>query len=398
MTTSKTEATPPLAAERAAGTAEAPAPHTIAAQFDASRNAIGLLRLVFASMVLVGHSWVATGVGREPHLGDWTLAKIGVAGFFILSGFLVSMSRLRSPSTVRFAWQRLLRIMPGYWANLVVTAFFITPLMLWAAGRPPRVFDWFDKDGPVSFVVKDLDLYTRQSDVHNSVAGLPFPNTVNGSVWTLKWELRCYMLVAVLMIFGLLRKWRWMPAALLVALVIFCDIDIFTHLAKSAGIRPGPALWILTLMQFMVPFVAGMVILRSGHKIPVSYPLAGLSTIAFFWAGAAGGTWRNAIAIPALAYVCFFAAIKLPFRKVGVKRDFSYGVYLYAFPVQQTLAALDWQRFGIGTFILTAGILVVPLAAFSWYVIEEPAMKLKKWKPTRTPWIAKLMRKPVATA
>ena len=86
---------------------------------------------------------------------------------------------------------------------------------------------------------------------------------------------------------------------------------------------------------------------------------------------------------PALAYLCLYLAVRLPIRNFDRYGDFSYGTYIYAFPIQQMLALYGMQRHGIWAF-MAASLLVATAAAFvSWHVVEKPAMKLKSWTPKR---------------
>jgi peptidoglycan/LPS O-acetylase OafA/YrhL len=109
----------------------APCP-TVADAFDPKRNAFAFLRMVLALLVIVCHCFALGGVGTDPLAriteGQHSLGETAVAIFFLLSGFLITRSGLRSRSVARFLWHRFLRIFPGYWVCLAVTAFLFSPL------------------------------------------------------------------------------------------------------------------------------------------------------------------------------------------------------------------------------------------------------------------------------
>src|SRR3954447_2812800 len=105
---------------------------TFGEAFDPKRNAFAFLRMVLAFLVIVSHCFVLGGFGADPISritdGGNSLGEIAVAVFFILSGFLITRSGLGSRSAGRFLWHRFVRIFPGYWVCLLVSAFLFSPL------------------------------------------------------------------------------------------------------------------------------------------------------------------------------------------------------------------------------------------------------------------------------
>ena len=96
------------------------APPSLGAAFDPRNNSLNALRLVFASMVIVSHAWPLGGFGRDPQIGGIAVGRWAVAGFFVISGYLIASSRGRTPF-LTFLWRRFLRIFPGLWVCLLVT-------------------------------------------------------------------------------------------------------------------------------------------------------------------------------------------------------------------------------------------------------------------------------------
>ena len=101
-------------------------------------NSLGFIRLVLASLVIVDHAFPLGGFGVEPVAG-WTIGQtslggIAVAGFFAISGYLITKSGLAA-DILQFLWRRFLRIFPAYWAVLLVTALVIAPIVWWADGH-----------------------------------------------------------------------------------------------------------------------------------------------------------------------------------------------------------------------------------------------------------------------
>jgi peptidoglycan/LPS O-acetylase OafA/YrhL len=108
----------------------------LADAFDPRHNALAALRLGFAGLVALAHAW-SVGFGHQPRIGQTDVSALAVDGFFVLSGFLVARSWLRLQSFRRYAWHRFLRIMPGFWVCLVVTAAVVAPTPPSWPGEPP---------------------------------------------------------------------------------------------------------------------------------------------------------------------------------------------------------------------------------------------------------------------
>ena len=170
--------------------------------FSARHNSLNFMRLVLALTVIVSHARGLGGFGKD-WIGDrTTLATIAVYAFFGISGFLIAGSARRN-SLGRFLWQRALRIVPGFWVCLVVTAFFFA-LRGWLSeshlpGHPGGVSSYLDlRDGPIQYVFNNLYFKMRQS----TIGGIGW----NASLWTLFYELLCYVLLGLLAVLGLLRR------------------------------------------------------------------------------------------------------------------------------------------------------------------------------------------------
>ena len=128
---------------------------TLADEFSPRANSIGFLRLVLATSVLVAHAGAArlrrANYGLRGHPRPARLRRLGVYGFFVLSGFLITASGMRF-SLPRYAWHRFLRIFPGFWVCLVVTAFVIMPLVA-LYERDTLAGFWNHPNGPFDYIV-----------------------------------------------------------------------------------------------------------------------------------------------------------------------------------------------------------------------------------------------------
>jgi peptidoglycan/LPS O-acetylase OafA/YrhL len=324
-------------------------------------NAFDLVRLAAAVLVILDHSWVLSGHGAL------LPAQLGVEAFFLLSGFLVSKSWLSDPSVWRFAARRALRIYPAYAMVIVLLALVLGPLLTTLSAA-----DYFAARSTWSFVGHNLLIVPMQYDLPGVFGGLPYSDAVNGSLWTIRIEVVCYLGVVVVGLLGLLRR-KW-------ALVVL----------SLAGLVLGGWVGATGYDGVLLPHVFG-----ADAAIPLAcFALGVLARQVQFsppwWSVAVAGglwtlTWNTPVA--ALASVAFVTCLTfaVSFRSptwlqhpMG-RYDLTYGTFLFAFPVQQLFVQLGLRQ-PILLTLATLGV-VLPLAAVSWRIIESPGMSLKPSRP-----------------
>ena len=188
---------------------------TIGQEFDPRANALNAFRLVLALGVVFWHAFPLTG-RHLPFAAHQLLSQAWVDGFFAISGFLITASWLGNPRLRDYFLARCLRILPGLWVCLVVTAFVVAPIgVAIQGGSAARLLL---SSAPVKFVVENSAVAYVQFDIGGTPRGIPFPGMWNGSLWTLQYEVLCYVAVAVLGLVGVLGR-RWLlPAAMALAL------------------------------------------------------------------------------------------------------------------------------------------------------------------------------------
>jgi peptidoglycan/LPS O-acetylase OafA/YrhL len=326
-------------------------------------NNFNLIRMLAASGVILSHAY-PLGLGPdtpepfEEFLKGDNLGGLCVFVFFAISGFFISASFDRRKSIADFVLCRALRIYPG----LIVMLLVMFPLVGWIEGQGTAFWNHFPID-----IVNSVVMFFRFGDVappYRLFADNPYPGAFNGSLWTLRFEIMCY---AGVVIAGCLGIFRHRGAALVV-------------------------LVLAVLGSYFLPMITGQYDFRR-----LSY--LGLS----FAYGAAAYVWRNhlvmdgriVVALLALAAVLqptglFFSAMILAcsytviwlghanipalkaYNRLG---DYSYGVYIYAFPIEQLVA-----RGGITQPLALAAVtfvLTLICAVLSWYVVEKPALGLR---------------------
>ncbi|MEU6479442.1 acyltransferase [Streptomyces sp. NPDC047017] len=367
---------------------------TVAELLTGRNNSLGLLRLCLALAVVFSHARVL-GYGGKEYLhtfsgGQADLGKLAVYGFFVLSGILVTRSGGRL-SVGRFLWHRVLRILPGFWVCLAVAAFVVAPLLYW---RLHSSLDGFDgaPHGPFHHLWVNWAVSTNEHDIAGVMAdahaaGRVHNEAFDGALWSLRYEFMCYLGVAALALTGILTRAR--RAVLLITLVLGwlvvrqASTDPFwagpydAHYLRNVHLPPFAPFTPSFLVYLGFAFALGALIEVYRERVPVSDPL-GIASLVVLLASLHYG-YLFTVGLPAFAYLLLWLAIRLPApcHRIGAKHDYSYGIYIYGFLVQQTLALLGYARWGMAAYLALTLVLTFLLAAASWHLVERPAMRLK---------------------
>ncbi len=340
-------------------------------RFDPRHNSLNALRLVMALLVIVSHSWPLSGHNPEPAWGGANLGTWAVFGFFGISGFLITRSRLSGRPVADFYRARVLRIFPAFVVAIIVVAFGFAPLSL--------VFDHTADWSPISsavFVLRNLLLYPpilRAEGIAHTLHHTPFIGLWDGAMWTLFWEAACYVAIGLAVSFISRRRLPVLVIGLFVALTIVSLVGAFIVPLDDMVARVIPML---------IAFASGALLFLFGKRLPANWVMTAISVALLVVIGFLGlipqfGT------LP-FAYLLLTLGNVLPLTRVGAKFDISYGVYIYAWPVQQTIALAFHPQLPVPLFILLTVVCTVPLAFLSCWLIERPALALKH-RPVPSP-------------
>jgi peptidoglycan/LPS O-acetylase OafA/YrhL len=335
-------------------------------------NHWNLIRFVLATFVLISHS-VALTTGRpqdEPlrSVLGISLGRIAVDLFFVASGFLVTASLAKSGDIRGFVISRALRIYPALIASTLFSV-FVVGLALTELGAAEylattQTYKYIAYCCTALFGVQ----YELPGLFHNN----PFPNAVNGSLWTLPFELKMYALLALVWAasaaIGKRLDKNLFPIFSLLASIFFFSTFLFLPESDHRN----------TVARLGYFFFAGASIQLFKHHIPTRALLPGVAfllLVASYWTGS---SFQVIYALAAPYLILWLAYIPkggaLYFNKLG---DYSFGMYLYAFPIQQSVAEVlkpsDSVVAALISFILTFSISCV-----SWHLLEEKCLRLKE--------------------
>ena len=332
-------------------------------------NNFNLIRIVAAAAVLISHAFPVT-LGSaisdpilEPLIG-LSMGWVAVAVFFVISGFLIARSFDTKAHLIDWAVARVLRIFPGLLVVLVLTVLVMGPLV---TTLPLR--EYFLDPGIATYFLRCFTLVSIQYTLPGVFESLPHKGEINGSLWTLIHEVLCYMAVLVAGLLGMLRRRVWMSVALLGYLTFYA-------LTKLDSVEAILIEKFIALRSLSLPFAFGMTLYIWRDKVPVNWWISGaLAIVAITLYGTA---FFIEFFLLWVAYTVFPLAY-LPrgwIRKYNLLGDYSYGFYIYAFPIQQLMvfifgAMAPWQNM----FLSIPATLVC--AILSWIWIEKPSLAMR---------------------
>lgn len=329
-------------------------------------NSFGAVRLGAALVVAVTHG---IEIVRGNLAWDWAYAASGYTSgqhavhvFFILSGILVTASLARTRDVFRFMAARVLRIFPGLIACVLVTAMLLGPFV-----TTSTLSDYFGDPALLRYAVETVLLITGRSELPGVFLSNPLAGEVNNSVWTLKYEMLCYVSLAGVFLLGFLGSHTkaLTGAALLIVLLVgsYLTPGMIEH--KTA---------LDVLRRFILCFALGSAAYVAGSYLRIRHIT--LAAIAVLTAV----LWPTNLKTPAILFfeayaVLWIAGFKHPaFNMFTANHDLSYGVYLYGWPISQTLVQL-FPDAGAGWIVGMTLAVLLPVAAISWHTIEHPAQK-----------------------
>lgn len=334
-------------------------------------NNFDFLRLIFASFVVITHSYPLSGSTDSELLAKLTLGQVsfsylGVKGFFIISGFLIFKSLQRCESLQDYYWKRILRLFPALFVVLLLTV-LLAPIVY-----ESTVPYW--KNGSVySYLPRNLKLYFLQYKIDGVFENNPYPGAINGSLWTICFEFSMYIMVSALFF---IRK-KEVVKIIVPLLFVFSYISaVFFPDFLNDAVFSKIGLDTHSLYDLMCYFTGGMLLtyLNTNKKVENILILSSLVILI-------GSLYLNIF-----SYTGFFTLPILVIligkkstmyiNKIGeYLGDTSYGIYIYAFPIQQTLMYF-FKLEPVPLMIYTL-LLVFPMGYLSWHLIEKKALGYK---------------------
>lgn len=335
-------------------------------------NNFDFLRFFAAALVVFGHSYGLSGQAeREPlrlFSGSYDSADIAVHVFFVMSGFLIAASWLNSRSVLDFAAKRALRIFPALIVSALLVVLLVGPL---ATTLP--LGDYFAAPGILAYLA-NAALIT-EFHLPGVFVSNPFAHTVNGSLWTLPYEVLMYATVLTL---GLLKVLGRSTA--LIGFVLLMGIHF-----QLMPLLEIPSDLLRKISRLGMFFYAGMALYLYRQRVHWNWMLAALLVGANLLS--ARSDYWELVHVLTLPYLTLYLA-QLPIPRLarfGRAGDFSYGLYIYSFPIQQLIMHWTDGQLPLVPFMLLGFTASLAAAVLSWHLVESPALALKRYLPRSRP-------------
>lgn len=357
---------------------------TLGTALDPRRNSVNAIRLFFAVSILFLHALPLGGYMKEmpKFFFHDTIGTYMLAGFFVISGYMITASRLASRSLRDYFWRRVLRIYPAWILSLSLVAFVFGPLSRMIDGKSG--YDW---SSGVSFIYSNFFFVLHQLSVDGTLTKVPVPGVWNFSAWTLFYEFSLWIGMGLLVTLApgrLLKPGSYLGLAVFTALEIYSklttnEVDRFATAHTLGHTSTGPV-WLgllEPLARLGIFFMAGSILYLNRDKVKMSAAFAWFCAAVSFVLAIVG--WFHVLAALPWAYVILYLGCSKRFARINYPDDYSYGMYIYAYPVTQIVATISLRHSMPGwLFLLLCLIGTAPIAWASWHLLEKPAMTLKR--------------------
>jgi len=338
------------------------------ASMSAKVNNFDIIRLLAAVVVIVNHGYGFAGL-EDPlrsitHQVTW--GREGVYIFFLISGYLITKSWLRSPNLRVYFANRILRIFPGLIAVVTVSIFLIGPVFTQLS-----LHDYFLNPATYKYF-SNISLIKLCNSLPQTFLIKGHENVTNAPLWTLVFEFMMYIFVAIFGLLGLLNpKKYWFG--------IFIAIYVFFLIYTSTNISPQFVLLKINVRcfcEFYLYYFTGALFFFFQDKIKLRWWYILPMTV--LWYFSIDTSFYVAANLLLTTLIVFYISF-MPWRFgtfITKHGDFSYGMYLYGYLVQNMVnAKFGYSNVYLSTLLCIA--LTIPFAAFSWYAIESRALKFK---------------------
>jgi peptidoglycan/LPS O-acetylase OafA/YrhL len=345
---------------------------------DLRNNSFDFMRLFLAISVVISHAYILGNYGLEPNLNikdfqffyDYTtIGGFAVYCFFVISGFLITASWINSNNDwALFLKKRIVRIVPAFWAALLVVSLIVLPIAsaFQGFGFVQYLQNYFVQS--LGYIFKDLFFDINVWNIKGLFANNP-GDTLNGPIWTIKYELYAYLIVVIFGLLGVFNSIRKVSVVFFVFWLSYIAI-VFLPSANSVFTSLfGDVRWIVLDAYFF----AGSLFYMLKDKISWSWSWFGISLFAV-----ASGILSNQFALVGplfFGFIVLFLCFRLPFINLTKKfGDYSYGVYIYSWPIQQLMTAAGLHHLGIVIYTILSILLSLGAGYLSWNLVEKKCL------------------------
>jgi len=331
----------------------------------ARANHFNALRLFLAAAVCIDHAWVITtgDPASEPiRLFGLTAGWLAVNGFFVLSGLLIARSLDRKGFSLSYVAARALRLYPALIALTALATFVIGPLMA-------RGTYWSDP-GLFTLMIEALHFGDTAGGPVGFAANNPIPQEFSSPLWTLRYEVLCYVLAPFALLFGTIRK----P---LVMLALVAGLGVAVAIIEPFDPRIDLPPSLVSALRLGFAFGVGMAIWSARKWITPNWKLAAGGAGLFLISGLSGYAIDATATLALAGLILWLGLLPAQPSRLRDETDISYGLYIWHFPVMQILEARMDDPSPL--LMLALGVSITAVVSYtSWRLVERPALRFKR--------------------
>lgn len=336
-------------------------------------NNFNLIRFLAASLVIFTHAFGLMGETTEPlqHVVGLSFGSLAVDVFFVTSGFLIAKSWLNRGDPTAFFFARFMRIYPALWVSVAICGLVLGP-----AFTNLPLADYLRHKDTLKFLFENSTLLV--SGTFKTLPGV-FANQpssdINAPLWTLPYELKMYIGLGVAGGLGLLARRGWVLGLVVGSFLAFAMAWIKVFDASER---------LVDTLRFIYLFSSGTAFYLYRDRVSISWGRC-LGLIVGLFVALILTTQPHERRL-LLALICPPLVVSLAFLPSGLLKtfnrvgDYSYGLYIFGMPVQQTIIAI-YGKSSIATHFWFAYGAALLLAIISWHLVEQRmlALPLPSW-------------------
>ena len=350
---------------------------TLEEKYDRKNNVFDYIRILLAIAVIVAHCYpLFFGIGisdpiTQKLLRTESLGGVAVIGFFTLSGFMITQSILNSKNNMQFFGKRLIRIFPALIVMLLLTVFILGPIV-YNGG----ITNYFKSSTVWKYLVQNINLFGNTAySIEGVFVNNPYPSAINGSLWSLKHEFVAYIFLMLLSLCAIIKNRKAMLSITSVSVLIYIlniNLSPIFNFLNNIGV----VMEINEFVKLIMYFLIGSTTYLYKDKIKMSFKYFVFAGIVLLIGISLNATkYVLILTMPyILMYIGTFRLKKDILGKIG---DFSYALYIYAFPIQQLIVFYLKDKINIWLYILLSIITTSTIAVITTYVIDNNVKKLK---------------------
>ncbi len=329
--------------------------------FDNRENNLNLIRLIAAILVIFSHAFALNGKHDILYLQQWSFGTLAVSVFFFVSGILITNSFVNSKNVFEYVFARFIRIIPAYIIVILISIFILGTLF-----TNLELKDYLTKYETYQYL-KNLFFFPLYWELPGVFQSNQYYKAINGSLWTLPLEVLCYAYVLSIGFFSLLRNKILSFSVFILVYFLYLSSDItFNYFGYPSD----------QILSVFLYFSLGVVVYNIKEYLVLDKKIAMLSILILLVSLKFG--FFKEIFIFFGSYLVLYIGYQNPFKYTSfiLKNDLSYGIYIYAFPIQQAFINVYGNMNPLTNFIYSLFITII-FAFISWKLIEKKSLKLK---------------------